>query len=115
MSLRFSFDHHVQGAVAHGLRQREIEVITAEDDQTKGYEDEALLARATDLGCVLVTNDEDFTVIAASWQAAGRSFAGIVYMTRQQIPYGKMIEDLQLIAEAYSPEEMANRVEYLPL
>jgi predicted nuclease of predicted toxin-antitoxin system len=109
------FDHHVPVAIARGLRRRDIEVIRAEDDGTKEYRDEALLARATESSCVLVTNDEDFTVIAATWRAAARNFSGIAYMTRQHIPVGKMVEDLQLIAEVYSPEEMVNRIEYLPL
>ena len=115
MSLRYYFDHHVQGPVAEGLRRRGIEVITAWEDGARQLPDESLLTRATELGCVLVTNDEDFTVIAAAWQALGRPFAGIVYMTRQAIPYGTLIEDLHLIAETYTPDEMLNRVEYLPL
>jgi predicted nuclease of predicted toxin-antitoxin system len=115
VSLRYYFDHHVQGPVAEGLRRRGLEVITAKDDGARQLPDESLLARATELGCVLVTNDEDLVVIASAWQATGRPFAGIVYMTRQQIPYGKLIEDLQLIAEGYTPDEMVNRVEYVPL
>lgn len=115
MSLCLYFDHHVPLAIARGLRQRNIEVTTAREDGTREYRDEQLLVRATELGCVLVTNDEDFTIIAAVWQAAGHPFTGIAYMTRQQISVGTMIEDLQLIAEAYSPDEMVSRIEYLPL
>ena len=81
----------------------------------KAAEDERLLERATELDRILVTNDEDFPVIATAWLATGRHFAGIVYMTRQQIPYGKAIDDLQLIAEGYSAHELANHVEYIPL
>ena len=86
MSLRFYLDHHVQGPVAEGLRRRGIEAITAKDDGARQLPDESLLARATECGCVLVTNDEDLTVIAAAWQALGPPFAGIAYMTRRQIP-----------------------------
>lgn len=115
MSLCLYFDHHVPFAIAQGLRRRNIEVTTAREDGAREYRDEALLARATELGCVLVTNDEDFTIIAAVWHAAGRPFSGIAYMKHQRISVGKMIDDLQLLAEVYGPDEMINRIEYLPL
>ena len=115
MSLKYYFDQHVQGPIAEGLRRLGTDVLTSEDDGMKRAEDDELLERATALGRILVTNDEDFTVIARTWQATGRPFAGIVYITQQQIPYGRAIEDLQLIAEGYTPDEMANRVEYIPL
>ena len=114
MSLTYYFDQHVQGPIPAGLRRLGTDVLTSEDDGMKRAEDDELLERATALGRILVTNDEDFTVIARRWQATGRPIAGIVYMTRQQIPYRQAIEDRQLIAESYTPEEMANRVEYIP-
>jgi predicted nuclease of predicted toxin-antitoxin system len=114
VSLGLYFDQHIQGPIAEGLRRQGIDVLTAEADGRKAAQDETLLERATALGRLLVTNDEDFTVIAASWQALGREFAGLVYITEQQIPYGRAIEDLRLIAEGYSAEEMISRIEYLP-
>ena len=114
MTLEYYFDQHVQGPIAEGLRRLGTDVLTSEADGLKRAVDDDLLERATVLRRILVTNDEDFTVIARRWQATGRPFAGIVYMTRQQIPYRQAIEDRQLIAESYTHEEMANRVEYIP-
>ena len=94
MSLPFYFDQHVPGPIAIGLRRKDIHVITADEDGRKDWDDESLLERATALGCILVSNDHDFLVITAHWRHAGRHFAGLVFLTEQDIPYGKAIEDL---------------------
>jgi predicted nuclease of predicted toxin-antitoxin system len=114
MSLTFYFDQHIPGPVARGLRRRGISVLTADEDGNKALDDESLLERATALGQVLVSNDEDFRRIAARWRSEGRPFAGLVAVTDQGAPHGKLIEDLLLVAEVYSAEEMVNRIEYLP-
>jgi len=68
------FDHYapVPQSIADGLRRLGIVVITAEGDDAKRLLDDALLERATARGCVLVTNAEDFTVLAASGWEQGR-------------------------------------------
>jgi hypothetical protein len=114
MSLAFYFDQHVPGPVARGLHRRGISVLTTEEDGNKTLDDELLLEHATALSRVLVSNDEDFRRIAARWRGEGRLFAGLVAITDQGTLHGKLIEDLLLVAEVYSPEEMVNRIEYLP-
>lgn len=115
MRCRLYFDHNVQQGVAEALKRLGVDVITAKEDGTALLPDEQLLARASALGRVLVTNDKDFTVIADRWRRTSRPFSGVAYMIRQDIPYAALIEDLHLIAATYTPEEMVNRVEYLPL
>lgn len=115
MSLSFYFDQHVPRPVASGPRRGGIDVVTAEADDRKGLDDELLLERATTLGRIMVSNDRDFLVITARWMRNGRHFAGLAFLTSQDIPYRKMIEDLMLVGEAYGAEEMVDHVEYLPL
>jgi hypothetical protein len=43
------------------------------------------------------------------------SFVGVVYAHQLRITIGRCVQDLELIAKASEPEELANRVEYLPL
>ena len=43
------------------------------------------------------------------------SFAGLIYVHQEKLPAGKIIDDLELIAKIYEPEDMRDRVEYLPL
>lgn len=115
MSLRFYFDQHVPGPVRSSLRRRGADILSTEEDGAKGEPDERLLERATELERVMVTNDEDFLVIASRWLAQGRHFAGMVRLRDQHLPYRKVVEDLSMLAEVYSPAEMIDRIEYLPL
>lgn len=45
----------------------------------------------------------------------GSMFCGIVYAHQLRITIGRMVDDLELIAGATSPEEWRGRIEYLPL
>jgi hypothetical protein len=107
-------DVHVRRSVTEGLRRRGVTVLTAQEDGTGQLPDPQLLDRATALGHVLFTQDEDFLAEAARRQAAGQAFAGVVY-AHQRVPIGTCVDDLELIARAYDAANMQNRVEYLPL
>ena len=79
------------------------------------WPDSELLDRASSLGRVLVSQDEDLLAEAASRQSSGREFAGLIYVHQQAIGIGNFISDLVLIAETCELEDIANRVEFLPL
>jgi hypothetical protein len=115
VSLRLYFDHHVPRAIAVGVRQRGIDVLTTETDGTADRDDEFLLQRATDLGRIVFTQDRDFLVLVAAWQQTRREFAGMVYAHQMRITIGAAIHDLVLIASLLHPTDMHNRVEFLPL
>jgi hypothetical protein len=115
VSLSLYLDHHVHTAIRERLRARGIDVLTTTDDGRELWEDEQILERATDLGRIVFTQDTDFLRIANDWAKASREFAGVVYGHQLQITIGQAIYDLELIAAIMSPEEMRNRVEYLPL
>ncbi|MGH2586186.1 MAG: DUF5615 family PIN-like protein [Dehalococcoidia bacterium] len=115
MSLPLYFDHHVPGAVAAALRQRGVDVLTAQQDGRKELVDELLLTRATSLGRILVTNDRGFHTIVARWRREARHFAGLAYYGDQHIPLGKLVDDLMLISAVYGADEMMDRIEYLSL
>jgi hypothetical protein len=115
VTLRLYLNHHVPVAVRDGLRRRGVDVVTAEEDQSARLDDDVLLARARDLGRVLVTQDDDFLVIAADWQQANRPFAGVAYGHQLRVTIGQAVRDLALLAEALEPGDMMSRVVYLPL
>jgi hypothetical protein len=108
-------DAHVRGAVTRGLRQRGIDVLTAQEDGTDELEDPDLLDRATHLGRLLFTQDEDLLAEAARRQEQSVEFAGVVYAHQLKVPVGQCVEHLEIIALIGEPEEFVNRVEYLPL
>jgi hypothetical protein len=115
VSLRLYFDHHVPRAIAIGVRRRGIDVLTTEADGTADRDDEFLLQRATDLGRVVFTQDRDFLALAAAWQHTRREFTGMVYAHQMRITIGAAIQDLVLIASLMHPDDMRNRVEFVPL
>ncbi len=115
MSLRLYFDHHVPRAIAIGVRRQGIDVLTTEADGTADRDDEFLLQRATDLGRVVFTQDRDFLALAAAWQHTRREFTGMVYAHQMRITIGAAIQDLVLIASLMHPDDMRNRVEFVPL
>lgn len=53
-------DVHVRRAVTAGLRPREIDVLTAQEDGAAELDAAQLLDRATSLGRVVFTQDRDF-------------------------------------------------------
>ena len=115
MSLPIYLDHNVSAAVADGLRRRNIDVLTALADHASESEDEEILERATSLGRILFTHDDDFLSIGAQWLASGQHFSGIVYTHQTRLAAAKIIDDLQLIAETLSAEEFRDRILYVPL
>lgn len=112
--LALYMDHHVQFAITAGLRNLGLDVFTCQEDGTTTLDDDLLLDRATALNRVLFTQDEDLLAIAHARQQTGREFAGVAYAHQLNISIGKAISDLELLAKVFEPDEMRNRVEFLP-
>ena len=108
-------DVHVPSAVSDGLRQRGLDVVTAQLDGLREAEDEVLLERATQLTRILFTQDDDLFAICKQWIQQSREFAGVVYTHQLRMGIGETIEDLELIAVCATDAEVRNRVIYLPL
>lgn len=115
MSLRLYMDVNVRIEITQGLRHRGVEVLMAKDDGARRLPDAQLLDRATALGRVLFSHDPDLISEATARQSAGRTFAGVIFAHQLGITIGQCIEDLELVAKVYEPEEMLNRILYLPL
>jgi hypothetical protein len=115
VSIKLYMDVHVPRAVTEGLRMRGVEVLTAQEDGADRLPDPDLLDRATALGRVLFSEDSDLLREAARRQLAGESFAGLVYAHQLKVTVGGLVQDLELIAEVCEPEDIRDRVEYLPL
>jgi hypothetical protein len=64
---------------------------------------------------VLFSQDDDLLREANRRQQNAIHFAGIIYAHQMNITVGQTIQDLELIAKIYEPEDIENRVEYLPL
>jgi predicted nuclease of predicted toxin-antitoxin system len=108
-------DVHIRRAIIDGLRECGVDVTTAREDGTDRLPDPELLDRASTLGCVLVTGDDDLLVEAANRQRSGRGFAGVVFFRQTDPAIRRRLEELELLAQIYEPHEFEGRVEFLPL
>lgn len=115
MSVAIYMDVHVPRAITVALRARGVDALTAQEDQAALWSDSKLLDRATALGRVLFSRDEDFLVEAAARQKSGRTLPGLVYAHQLRVTIGQCINDLELIAKLSEPDDLLNRVEHLPL
>jgi len=114
VTLGLYMNHHVPAAITEGLRRRSVDVLTAFEDGASLWDDEKLLARATELGRVLFSQDEDLLAVTHNWLNAGRDFSGLVYAHQQEITIGQAVKDLELIVKALGPDDMRNRIEFIP-
>ena len=108
-------DEHVHRAITLGLRLRDVDVLTIQEDGFAGITDPEVLERATVLQRVLFTQDDDFLVEAKRRQQQGIDFPGIIYGHQMLVSIGACIRDLELIAQIGEPKDLANSVRYLPL
>jgi hypothetical protein len=115
LSLAFYFDEHVHRAIPAGLRLRGIDVLTVQEDSRRGLPDPEVLDRATELGRVLFSQDDDLLVEATRRQSAGIPFTGLIYVHQLYVTIGECVRDLELIAQAADPEDLSGFVQFLPL
>jgi len=108
-------DVQVRRAVTEGLRVREVDVVTAQQDASAELADSDLLDRAGSLGRVVFTHDKDFLQEATDRQRNGRSFAGVVYAHQLEVTIGQCLHDLEIIAKAAETSDVQDQIIYLPL
>ena len=108
-------DQHVPRAITIGLRLRGIDVITAFEDKASEMDDSDLLNRASELGRVLFSQDDDLLTVAAQRQKEGTLFNGVIYAHQLRISIGACVNDLELIAKVADSDDLINGVIFLPL
>lgn len=108
-------DEHVPRAITNGLRLRDVDLITAQEDGYSGKSDAELLDRSTHLERAFFTHDDDLLVEAVRRQRAGQVFHGVIYAHHLKISIGKCIHDLEILSKFGDGEEIKNQVVFLPL
>lgn len=101
-------DEHVSRAIVRGLRNRGIDVLTAQEAALLGASDDEHLAFARIEARVLFSQDTDFLRIAST----GTHHAGIVY-AHQRTPTGQIIRGLVLVHLVLEAEEMVGQIEFI--
>ena len=115
MSIAFYMDENVHRGITNGLRIRDVDVLTVQEDGRSGMADPVILDRSTALERVLFSQDDDFLIEATRRQQERINFFGVVYAHKLRISVGECVRDLEIIAKTAYPEELVNRVQYLPL
>ncbi|MBD2676548.1 MULTISPECIES: DUF5615 family PIN-like protein [Nostoc] len=115
MTIKLYMDVHVPQAITDQLRRRNVNVLTAIEDNADELPDDELLERARLLGRVIFTQDIRFKAMAQDWQREGKSFAGMIFGHQLGGTIGQYVKDLELIAQASEQDEWLNTIEYLPL
>jgi hypothetical protein len=110
--LRLASDADVHGDIIRGLRRHssEIDLVRVQDALPEGTPDPEVLAWAAAEKRVLITNDRKTMVGFARQRAkAGEPMPGLI-ATINTPPLGSAIEDILLVAECMSVEEIRERV-----
>jgi predicted nuclease of predicted toxin-antitoxin system len=108
-------DEHVPGAITQGLRDRDVDVLTVQEDGREGQEDGDMLDRATELERLVFTEDQDFFQEAAHRQRSSQSFSGVFYLAQGRLSYRQCIDELELIAKCSNPDEWLGQVNSIPI
>lgn len=116
--LRLATDADVHGDIIRGLRRRlpEIDLVRVQDALPEGTPDPEVLAWTAVENRVLVTNDRN-TMVGFAYQrvTAGEPVPGLIATTNDQ-SIGSAIDDILVIAECMSEEEISDQVVvFLPL
>ena len=115
MAVSLYMDVHIPMAITRQLRLRGVNVATANEEGANTLADADLLQLASGQGRVIVTHDIRFKALAESWQREGKPFAGLIYGHAEAGSIGQYVRDLELIAKACEPAELADMVIHLPL
>ena len=85
--ISFYMNQHVPRAITEGLRLRGVDVTTAYEDGASEMGDSELLDRATELGRVLFTQDDDLLAEAAIRQRKGIPFSEFANLKRYRCQF----------------------------
>lgn len=107
-------DENVHGSITTGLRQREVDVLTVQEDNRSGIPDPEVLDRATELQRLLFSQDDDLLTEARLRQTQGIHFPGVVFARQSYVSIGTCIRDLEMIAKLGEPSEFEDCVQFLP-
>ena len=115
MPFPLMMDQNVHGAITRGVLMRGVDVLTAEEDGSRELPDDQLLQRATELGRVLFSQDQDLIREARLLQAQDLPFAGVVYAHQLHVTVGVCVRDLSDLATHLDSEDMIGQLVFLPL
>ncbi len=104
---------HVVHAIVQALRRRGMDVATARQRGPQEADDIDLLAAALAEERVMLTNDTDFLMLAASCSANNETFAPIYFWPQQGRPIGEMVRRILREASSEDYHSACSQVHFL--
>lgn len=114
MAVGIYMDVDIPRSITNGLRLRGVDVLTAQEDGAITLTDAELLNRATELKQILYSQDDDLLAEAHRRFQENIEFAGVIYSHQLSSPIGRCVEDLEILTKALDPEDVFNRIEFIP-
>ena len=115
--LKLLADEDLNNRILRGLLRRrpDLDLLRVQDTPLSGAADSDILEWAAQAGRILLTHDvSTMTQFAYERIRSGQKTTGIIEVP-QTMSVGQAIEDLLLMTLVCVPEELENRIEYLPL
>lgn len=108
MAIKFYCDEHIHPAISTALKNRGVDIVTAQDVNMLGIADETHLQFASSQGRAIVTQDTDFLRLHKS----GIPHFGILFAHHTK-KLSEIVHGLIRIYQMKSEKDMKNHVEYL--
>jgi predicted nuclease of predicted toxin-antitoxin system len=115
--LRLLSDEDLPFALIRALKrsQADVDVVRVQEVGLRSQPDQVVLEWAAQNGRILISRDRK-TLVQEAYDRiwSNRAMPGVL-MLRNRLSLGKAVEDILVIAICCAPEEMQDRVIYLPL
>lgn len=115
--LKFAADENFNNDIVRGVRRRNaaIDIVRVQDEGLSGEVDPLVLEWAAQNGRLVLTHDvSTMTRYAYDRVRTGQPMPGIVEASRD-VPIGKAIEDIVILAECSREGEWEGQIIYLPV
>lgn len=112
MAVSLYVDECVDMRIVTGLRRRHVDAFSAIEAGFAGAPDEQHMARAMDLGRVVLTADQDFLRMAHARTEAAQPFAGVIFIL-PRTTVGDAIRAIMVLM-ALPPSEFEGRIHWVP-
>lgn len=108
--MKFLADEHIELSIVTGLKELEIDIVSTDEIDRRGFKDTDILNYARESNRVLVTRDSDFLRL----HAKGVKHNGIIFIPKF-LPIGIIIEEIEKVSLLFETENLSNTVIFIPL